>query len=102
MTESSATTVPPVLTLQNVRKTYRGREALKGISLELRPGELLGFFGPNGAGKTTMIRCISGLLKPDSGTITRHPFDHGTMMIRTTTNRFDWASSLRIWRSIRT
>lgn len=77
MTESSATTVSPVLTLQNVRKTYRGREALKGISLELRPGELLGFFGPNGAGKTTMIRCISGLLKPDSGTITRHPFDHG-------------------------
>lgn len=76
MTESSATTVSPVLTLQNVRKTYRGREALKGISLELRPGELLGFFGPNGAGKTTMIRCISGLLKPDSGTITRHPFDH--------------------------
>ncbi len=76
MTQSSATTVPPVLTLQNVRKSYRGREALKGISLELRPGELLGFFGPNGAGKTTMIRCISGLLKPGSGTITRHPFDH--------------------------
>lgn len=77
MTESSATTVPPVLTLHNVRKKYRGREALKGISLELRPGELLGFFGPNGAGKTTMIRCISGLLKPDSGTITRHPFGRG-------------------------
>ncbi len=75
MTESSATTVPPVLTLRDVRKKYRGREALKGISLELRPGELLGFFGPNGAGKTTMIRCISGLLKPDSGKITRHPFD---------------------------
>lgn len=65
----------PVLTLENVRKTYRGREALKGISLQLRPGELLGFFGPNGAGKTTMIRCISGLLRPDSGKITRHPFD---------------------------
>ncbi len=77
MTESSATKVSPVLTLHNVRKTYRGREALKGISLELRPGELLGFFGPNGAGKTTMIRCISGLLKPDSGKIIRHPFDHG-------------------------
>ncbi|MBL8817921.1 MAG: ABC transporter ATP-binding protein [Planctomyces sp.] len=75
MSESSATTVSPVLTLENVRKTYRGREALKGISLELRPGELLGFFGPNGAGKTTMIRCISGLLKPDSGKIIRHPFD---------------------------
>lgn len=75
MRESSATTVSPVLTLENVRKTYGGREALKGISLELRPGELLGFFGPNGAGKTTMIRCISGLLKPDSGSVIRHAFD---------------------------
>lgn len=62
-------TPTPILTLTKVRKKYRGREALKGISLELFPGELLGFFGPNGAGKTTMIRCISGLLKPDSGQI---------------------------------
>ncbi|MFM7864143.1 MAG: ATP-binding cassette domain-containing protein, partial [Planctomycetaceae bacterium] len=48
---------------------YRGRAALQGISLQLYPGELLGFFGPNGAGKTTMIRCICGLLKPDEGSI---------------------------------
>ncbi len=72
MTESTATNLPCVLTLENVRKKYRGREALKGISLQLNAGELLGFFGPNGAGKTTMIRCISGLLRPDSGKITRH------------------------------
>ena len=60
----------PILTLQSVRKSYRGRAALQGISLQLYPGELLGFFGPNGAGKTTMIRCICGLLKPDEGSIT--------------------------------
>jgi len=72
MTAGITATGSPVLTLDNVRKTYRNRDALKGISLQLFPGELLGFFGPNGAGKTTMIRCISGLLKPDSGTITRH------------------------------
>lgn len=59
----------PILTLQSVRKSYRGRAALQGISLQLYPGELLGFFGPNGAGKTTMIRCICGLLKPDEGSI---------------------------------
>ncbi|MEI7699075.1 MAG: ABC transporter ATP-binding protein [Planctomycetia bacterium] len=59
----------PVLTLESIRKNYRRREALRGISLKLYPGELLGFFGPNGAGKTTMIRCICGLLRPDSGRI---------------------------------
>lgn len=59
----------PALSLIDVKKTYRGRAALQGVSLELFPGELLGFFGPNGAGKTTMIRCISGLLKPDFGQI---------------------------------
>lgn len=73
MIVSTASSVAPVLTLENIRKAYRGREALKGISWELRPGELLGFFGPNGAGKTTMIRCIAGLLTPDAGLIQRHP-----------------------------
>lgn len=72
MTEENTATGTPILTLDNVRKTYRKRDALQGISLQLFPGELLGLFGPNGAGKTTMIRCISGLLKPDSGTISRH------------------------------
>jgi ABC-2 type transport system ATP-binding protein len=67
----SAESPAPILTLTNVSKRYRGRSALNGISLRLYPGELLGFFGPNGAGKTTMIRCLCGLVKPDSGTIVR-------------------------------
>lgn len=75
MTHSPTTVAPTVLTLRDVHKHYRGRKALKGISLELRLGELLGFFGPNGAGKTTMIRCISGLLIPDAGEIIRHPIE---------------------------
>ena len=62
----------PLLSLVDVKKSYRGRQALNGISLELFPGELLGFFGPNGAGKTTMIRCIAGLLRPDSGSVSLH------------------------------
>ncbi len=61
----------PVLIVDHVRKKYLGRAALKGISLHLFAGELLGFFGPNGAGKTTMIRCICGLLQPDTGQITK-------------------------------
>ena len=59
----------PILVLDSVRKAWRGREALRGVSLQLHSGELLGFFGPNGAGKTTMIRCIAGLAVPDSGRI---------------------------------
>jgi len=42
-------------------------EALKGVSLEIREGELFGLLGPNGAGKTTLASILSGLLKPDSG-----------------------------------
>ncbi len=60
---------PVVLSLRGVRKSYRGREALKGISLDLRAGELFAFLGPNGAGKTTTIKMVCGLLTPSAGTV---------------------------------
>ncbi len=60
---------PPLLRLQGVRKRFRGLEALKGVSFELFPGEILGLIGPNGAGKTTLINLITGFLKPDEGSI---------------------------------
>ena len=47
-------------------KTYR---ILKGINLHAEKGEIYGFLGPNGAGKTTTIKCIIGLITPDSGEI---------------------------------
>lgn len=52
-----------------MRKKLGKRERIKGIDLELKEGEILGFLGPNGAGKTTTIRMIVGLINPDSGEI---------------------------------
>ena len=59
-----------MLELKNIRKTYRaGTQALKGVSLSLGPGEIVGLFGANGAGKTTLLKCILGLLKHE-GSVT--------------------------------
>src|SRR5690606_19359801 len=48
---------------------YGKVEALRGISFEVAPGEVLGFLGPNGAGKSTTIKILTGQLKPDSGSV---------------------------------
>lgn len=57
------------LSVSNLRKVIGRREIIKGISFELKEGEVFGFLGPNGAGKTTTIRMLVGLIKPTSGTI---------------------------------
>ena len=50
-------------------KAYGDREVLKGVSLEVPKGKIVGLLGPNGAGKTTTFRCIIGFEKPDSGKV---------------------------------
>ena len=54
---------------ENIIKSYRGREVVKGISIELKQGEIVGLLGPNGAGKTTSFYMIVGLVKPNGGSI---------------------------------
>jgi len=56
-----------VLQTRNLIKTYGKVEALRGVDLEVRRGEIFGFLGPNGAGKTTTIRCLLDLIRPDKG-----------------------------------
>lgn len=57
------------LRAENLVKTYKGRDVVKGISLDVNQGEIVGLLGPNGAGKTTSFYMIVGLIKPNSGNI---------------------------------
>jgi ABC-2 type transport system ATP-binding protein len=58
-----------VLELGDLTKRYDGVQALAGCTFDVQPGRMLGFVGPNGAGKTTTMRCVFGLVKPDSGSV---------------------------------
>ncbi|MDB3907014.1 LPS export ABC transporter ATP-binding protein [Crocinitomicaceae bacterium] len=54
---------------KEIKKSYRGRDVVKGISVEVNQGEIVGLLGPNGAGKTTSFYMIVGLVTPDSGRV---------------------------------
>lgn len=52
-----------------IKKTYKGRKVVKGVSVEVNQGEIVGLLGPNGAGKTTSFYMIVGLVNPDEGKV---------------------------------
>jgi phosphonate transport system ATP-binding protein len=59
-----------VLTIETLEKRYKtGDRALKGVSLTLAPGDIVGLIGPSGAGKSTLIRCVNRLVEPTGGSI---------------------------------
>ena len=58
-----------ILSVQNISKSYKLRKVVKGISLQIKSGEVVGLLGPNGAGKTTAFYMIVGLIVADSGKI---------------------------------
>ena len=66
MTESTR----PRLQMDGVRKTLGATQALRQVSLTVRPGEILGLIGENGAGKSTLMKILSGALAPDDGKMT--------------------------------
>lgn len=68
MTTSSP---PPVYVVRDLVKTYKSGKvrANDGLSFDILPGEIFGLLGPNGAGKTTLVGQLTGLLRPDSGTL---------------------------------
>jgi lipooligosaccharide transport system ATP-binding protein len=59
----------PVVSVQGLRKSYDGKEVVRGLDFSIARGECFGLLGPNGAGKTTTLRCCLGLINPDGGTI---------------------------------
>ena len=69
MIESAEPRTEPILRVDNLHKYYGNIHALKGVSLHVLPGEIVTLIGSNGTGKSTLLRTISGLLRPRSGTI---------------------------------
>src|SRR4051795_7895869 len=62
---------------QGLSKRYGDHQALRDVSFEARPGELLAVIGPNGAGKTTLLSILAGLLDPTAGSVSRAPREIG-------------------------
>ncbi len=75
---SSAAPAPVIV--RDLRKSYDGAAAVRGVDFTIAAGEIFGLLGPNGAGKTTIVECLIGLREPDAGELTvcgldarRHP-----------------------------
>ena len=60
---------PPILAAESLEVSYGAIPALRGVDLELRPGQITALLGPNGAGKSTMLRCLVGLVRPQRGRV---------------------------------
>lgn len=75
-----------MLKVKNLKKTFKKKEsvveALKGVSLSIERGEIVGLVGPNGAGKTTLIKCILGITHFDEGEITINGLPHSNSEVK--------------------
>ncbi len=77
MTSVVASHAPAALAASGLTKRYGRRTALRDVSFEAAPGELLAVIGPNGAGKTTLLSILAGIQRPDAGAVTRSPREVG-------------------------
>src|SRR5512143_207031 len=80
MNQTSTANAKPVLSVSHLDKSFPGVQALKDVSIEVYPGEVVGLVGENGAGKSTLMRVLAGVYTPDSGEIR---LDGETVRMRT-------------------
>jgi ABC-2 type transport system ATP-binding protein len=59
----------PIIRIQNLQKFYGTKQVLKGINLEIHPGQIIGYIGPNGAGKSTTVKILIGLIPEYTGDV---------------------------------
>ena len=64
----TATAATPALSMVKIDKRFPGVQALKDVSIQIGPGEVVGLIGENGAGKSTLMKILSGVYQPDFGT----------------------------------
>ena len=69
VSSSEADASPPVLEGRGLVKRFGTTEALRGISAEIRAGEIVAVMGPSGSGKSTLLHCLAGIVRPDAGTV---------------------------------
>lgn len=85
-----------MIQVQNITKTFDGFRALDDLSFTVPHGAVYGLVGPNGAGKSTVLRCITGIYRPDSGTVTA-----GCRSGKTRRSNAGWPSSRMIFPPMR-
>ena len=62
----------PIVRVRNLSKSFGGLQAVKDVSFDLHPGEIVALIGPNGAGKSTIFNLMTGAIRPDQGEVTLH------------------------------
>jgi len=60
----------PILSGTGLGKSFGQTDALRGVDVAIRPGEVLAIMGPSGSGKSTLLHCLAGVLVPDAGEVT--------------------------------
>ena len=74
-------TTPPILSARGLHHSFGQTDALRGINLDIHPGEVLAVMGPSGSGKSTLLHCLAGVLVPDNGSVTYSPAGRSPMEI---------------------